>query len=70
MVVSQGHRMVRSGVCLCRLVDLLRPYCYDEGNERVVISAGVLYVDFRRYLRSPVVPRLEAQSLYLPKAIS
>lgn len=69
MVVSEGHRMVRSGVCLCRLVGFLRQYRHDECDDRVVISADVLYVDFRCYLCFRSVFRLEAQPLYVSEAI-
>ncbi len=66
MVVSQGHRMVRSGVCLCRLVGLLRQYRHDQCNDRVVCSLDTLLFDFRRDLHSAAVSSLEAQSRYLP----
>src|ERR1700687_2632277 len=69
MVVSQGHRMVRSGVSLCGLARVLRQHRHDECNDCLVCSLNALRLDFRRDLRSATVSCLEAQSFYLQDAI-
>src|SRR5260370_6146385 len=69
MVVSQGHRMVRSGVSLCGLARVLRQHRHDECNDRLLCSLDVLHLDFRRDLRFATVSCLESQSFYLPGAI-
>jgi hypothetical protein len=62
MVVSQGYRMVRSGVSQCGLARVLRQQRHDEGNDRVVCSVDSLRSDLRRNLGSAAVSCLETQS--------
>jgi hypothetical protein len=54
---------------LRRLVSLLRQQRDDEFLNGVVYSADVFRVDIRYQVRSPLVPRLEAQSLHVSEAI-
>jgi hypothetical protein len=61
--------LVRSGVSLRRLDSLLRQLGCDEFFDRVVASAEVLCLDFRRNLFSRAFSGLEAQQLYVQEAI-
>src|SRR5213080_293231 len=69
MVVSQDGRMVRSFVCLCWLVNLLRQRGYDEFFNRVVSPAHGIRLDLRGHRHSFAVCCLETQPLFLCKKI-
>ena len=60
--------LVRYGISLRWVDRLLRQHSCDEFLKRVVPSADVLYFDFRSYLCSSGVSRVEAQ-LYVQEAI-
>jgi hypothetical protein len=67
--VSQGRRMVRSGVPLCGLARVLRQHRHNECDDGYIGSVDCFRVDLWRSLRSSVVLCLEAQSLNLPEAV-